>query len=137
MTQKKAAPKNADARRAHKEARTKANKTRRAAKHVKRLKQQDKAHPTNCPKVKRGTARALRRFCDRTSREFPSVLKGRYTMSMLVRAPKQQKPDNVAPTPLFKVNGVEVFSQAHASYMVRELAEQARARKSQEMNPAS
>lgn len=134
MSQKKKAAPSKDHRAEMKRLRTETNRGKRTAKHAKRM-TKDAA---TCPKVQRGTARALRRYCDRTSREFPSVLKGKYTMSMLVRVPKKER-EKKAPMPLARINGVEVFSKEHAGYLARELMQQLRQREQQsrEMRPAS
>jgi predicted ATPase len=128
MAKAKPQPKSNEKKGEHKVARTNANRMKRAAKHIARLKKQQ----AKCPKVTRGTARALRRFCDRTSREFPAVLKGRYTMSMLFRVPKREpKPQ---PKLGLLINGKPMGSMAEVLWTVRNLAEQAKQRQAESMH---
>lgn len=102
-----------------KDGRIKANAVRRAAKHQRRLEQQ-----TACPK--RGTARALRRWTDGVSREWPVVLDGKFNRAELARpvTPKHKERQPIGL--LIRINGVPMYSPESAAHRVRELMRQAR-----------
>lgn len=125
MAKKKEQPTNkgSDHRRAMKVARTEANRIRRAQSHTIRRKQQE----GKCLKTQRGTARALRRYTDRTSREFPEVLRGKYSMSMLVRVPKRAEKAKPASLGLL-INGKQMGSMTEALWTARQIAEGQRER---------
>lgn len=114
---KKVAP-SKDHRAEQKKLRTQANAKRRAARHQRQLSKHQ--HPA------RGTARALRRWCDGVSREWPNVLNGRYELADL-RRPVTPKSKERQPTSLLiRINGVPMYSPEAAAHRVRELMRQAR-----------
>lgn len=109
-----------DAKRSAKDARIKHNAVLRANRHTVRMNKQ-KA----CPK--RGKARALRRYSDGVSREWPKVLtRSGYTMSMVFKGKRKQKEQQPSSTGI-SINGKPMGSMAEALWTVRHLAEQRKA----------
>lgn len=115
-----------DGRRAVKAARTASNKAKRQARHAERTAQQ-----SACPK--RGLARSLRRWVDRSSREPAAVLTKHKNLASIHRVAASDKKRKVERPLGLSINGQPMGSVTEAVWTIRNLAEE---RKQQATIPA-
>lgn len=114
----KTAPQSKDKQDEYKKAHTATNKQRRIKKHE--LKTLDRKHG---PKTPRGTARALRRYTERVSKEFPPILNSRYNPAEIHQVPVSGRRERVKVLPTVVLNGVLMTVEQAVVEARRQLAQ--------------